>query len=520
MKILPNNLQKSGILLLFFFAVIHWSYAQNCSVNAGIPETICENIGTFNLSGSTAGLVQSGPTWSQVGGPSVIITDPSDVTTSITGLVGGNTYTFRLTAVCTDGSTQFQDVDITVQPITAADAGINIESCPDNTGSISTDANTPLNAGESGQWSIVGANNAGVTINAPNDPNTTLTLAESNAGTTTLQWTITGPDYAPGQFCESSDTITVTNYGGESSIDAGPDQNLDNCYTVSQSTSLAASFGGANINGQVGTWSFVSGPNTPTIADVNDNNTNVSDLIEGTYVFRWSVSGPCANGTDTVTINVAQATQDISTASIQDDNIQFCDGTITTVTLIGSLPQFTGETVTWTQTNGPTSGINILTPNSSTTQITGLDGSSTYEFTYTIQNGATLCDDSATATIQYSTNPVSIIANGGNDLVAACGATSVDIPFTTTGNGTNTFSIISGPSGSTLVDPGTFTNTGSSPVNINFDVEGTYTVLFRRALNGSIQTGCNVATDAINVTVSLAPTAANAGTNQTLNNTC
>lgn len=504
---------------MFFLLMIslQTGYAQNCSVNAGITETICENDGTFTLSGSSAGLIQSGPTWSQVGGPSVIINDPSNLNTGISGLVGGNTYTFRLTAVCTDGTTQFQDVDITVQPITISNAGTNIASCPDNTGTITTNANTPLNAGETGQWSIVGSNNAGVTINTPTSPTTSLTLAETSAGVTTLQWTITGPDYAPGQFCESSSTITVTNYGGETVVDAGPDQNLDNCYTVTQSTNMAASFGGNNINGQVGTWSFVSGPNTPTIADVNSNNTGISNLIEGTYTFRWTVGGPCVNGVDTVTVTVDAATQDISTASIQNDNIRFCDASITTVTLVGSVPQFTGETVTWTQTSGPTTGINILNPNSSTTQISGLDGSSTYEFTYTIQNATTLCDDSATATIRYSTNPVSITANGGSDIIAACGATSVDIPFVTAGNGTNTYSIINGPATSTLVDASTFTNTGSSPLNINFDVEGTYTILFRRALSGTIQTGCNVATDAINVTVALTPTASNAGTDQTLN---
>ncbi|WP_420321297.1 gliding motility-associated C-terminal domain-containing protein [Flagellimonas sp.] len=514
---LVTRLKKSTFLLsfLFFLGLSQITQAQNCSINAGIPETVCENIGTFNLSGSAGGLVQSGPTWSQVGGPSVIIDDPSNLATGITGLIGGNTYTFRLTAVCSDGSTQFQDVNITVQPITVADAGNDIASCPDNSGAAVTTANTPLNGGETGLWSIVGNNDAGVTINSPSSPTTSLTLAEANAGVTTLQWTITGPDYAPGQFCESSSTITVTNYGGVSVIDAGADQNLDNCYTVTQSTAMAASFGGNNINGQQGTWSFVSGPNVPTIADVNDNNSNISNLIEGSYVFRWSVSGPCATGEDTVTINVAAATQDISTASIQDDNIRFCDATITTVTLEGSLPQFTGETVTWTQTSGP-GGVSILNPNSPTTQITGLDGSSTYNFTYTIENSTTLCNDSATATVQYSTNPVSITANGGSDIVAACGITSVDIPFSTTGNGTNTYSIINGPSGSTLVNPGTFTNAGATPLNIDFDVEGTYTILFRRALSGSIQTGCDVATDAINVTVALTPTASNAGTNQTL----
>ncbi|MEM9648634.1 MAG: hypothetical protein AAF969_09140, partial [Bacteroidota bacterium] len=518
MNLLLTSLRKKNIFPFLFFVLLalQSTYAQNCSVNAGIPETVCENVTTYTLSGSSSGLVQTGPTWSQVGGPSVIIVDPANLNTQVNGLVGGNTYTFRLSGVCTDGTPLFQDVDITVQPITTSNAGIDIASCPNNTGSISTNANTPLNAGESGLWSIVGSNNAGVIINSPTSPTTTLTLPETSAGTTTLQWTITGPEYVPGQSCESSSTISVTNYGGQAVVSAGSNQSLDNCYSVTQSTNMSASFGGNNINGQVGTWSFVSGPNTPTIANVNSNNTGISNLIQGIYTFRWSVEGPCVTGEDTMTITVAEATQDITAASIQDDNIRFCDAGITTVTLVGSVPLFTDETATWTQVSGPVAGVNILTPNSSTTQITGLDGSSTYQFAYTIENSTTLCSDVATATVRYSTNPISITANGGNDLAATCGVTSVDIPFATTGNGTNTYSIINGPSGSTLVDSATFTNTGGTPLNIDFDVEGTYTILFRRSLSGSIQTGCDVATDAINVTVALSPTAANAGTDQTL----
>ncbi|MEM9868409.1 MAG: hypothetical protein AAF765_12015, partial [Bacteroidota bacterium] len=270
MNILDANLIKRRFFVFSFLSILGISvgFGQNCSVNAGVAETICENVVGFSLSGSTAGLIQSGPTWSQVGGPSVLINDPSDVNTTVTGFVGGNDYTFRLSASCTDGSTQFQDVVITVQPITVADAGSNIESCPDSSGSIVTNANTPLNAGETGTWSIVGSNNAGVSIVNDSSPTTSLNLADNSAGTTTLQWTIRGPDYAPGLFCESSATITVTNTGGVSVVDAGPDQTLDNCYTVSQSTNLNATFGGNGINGQIGTWSFVSGPNTPTIANV------------------------------------------------------------------------------------------------------------------------------------------------------------------------------------------------------------------------------------------------------------
>ncbi|MDT0539394.1 PKD domain-containing protein [Croceitalea sp. P059] len=499
------------ITLITGFNSIH---AQNCSVNAGINETICVNDGGFTLSGSSSGLIQNGPIWSQVAGPSVIIDDPNNPNSSITGLIGGNIYTFRLSADCTDGTTQFQDVDITVEPITIADAGSDLASCPDNTGAISITGNSPINAGENGVWSVDGANNAGVTINSPTTATTTLDLADTSAGTTTLVWTITGPEYSPGQSCESSDTITITNYGGELPVDAGGDQSLDNCYTVTQSTNLNASFGGNNINGQQGTWSFVSGPSTPSFSNANSNNSNVSNLIEGTYVLRWTVTGPCASGQDTMTITVDEATQDISTANVQENNIRFCDSGITTTTLIGSQPQFSGETVEWTQTSGPAAS--ILDDINSTTQISGLSSPNTYTFVYTITNATTGCDDSETVTIQYSVDPITISANGGADINATCGQTQVDIPFSTSGDGTNTYAIISGPSSSSLVDPNDFNNTGSSPLTIDFDVEGSYTVLLRKAVSGSVQTGCDVATDAINVNISLTPTGANAGTGQTL----
>jgi len=54
------------------------------------------------LIGQKAGLFEgSGATiWSQVEGPSVIITNLSLLTTTVTGITGGNTYKFRLTTVC------------------------------------------------------------------------------------------------------------------------------------------------------------------------------------------------------------------------------------------------------------------------------------------------------------------------------------------------------------------------------------------------------------------------------------
>ncbi len=511
-----SKIGKAGhiAIILFLMCFSIQIYAQNCTLNAGINQTFCGNATTFELSGSATGLLVDPPTWSQIGGPSAIIEEPTNLNSQVSGLIGGNDYTFRLSATCSDGSSQFQDVTITVAPITMADAGLDLASCPDSSGSLIVNANNPSNVGEVGEWTIEGSNDAGVTVNFPNSPSTTISLADTNAGTTTLRWTIRGPDYAPGEFCESFSEIIITNYGGEALVDAGADQNLDQCYTVSQSTSLDASFGGNDINGQQGTWSLVSGPNTPVFGNANHNESNISDLIEGTYVLRWSVTGPCVNGSDTTTITVATPTQDITEATVVQRSIRYCDPTITTATLEGGVPEFAGETVSWVQTSGP-SGAVILDDDNSTTQVTGLNGSSTYRFLYTITNNNTGCDDTAEVIVRYTNTTISIVANGGDDILAECGVTEVSIPFTTTGNGGNSYSIISGPAGSTVVDAGTFQN-ANSPLNIDFDLEGTYTVLLRKSVSGAVQTGCSEATDAINVTISLNPTPANAGTGQTL----
>ncbi len=510
-----HKITKKHLVLIGLLFIITQINAQNCTVNAGLNQTICQN-DSLVLDGSSSGSVQSGPVWSQVGGPSVVITDPANPNTTITGFSGGNTYVFRYSATCTIGGDVFQDVSITVEPITIANAGSDIASCPDSSGSIIISGNNPANPGETGVWSVVGGNGAGVNINFPTSATTPITLSASSAGTSTLRWTITGPDYAPGQNCESFDEIIVTNFGGVEPVDAGSDQTLSNCYTATQSTSLSGTFGGNNINGQQGTWTFVSGPNTPAIANVNDNTTLVLGLVEGMYTFRWDVSGPCANGSDTVNITVPAATQDVSNATIQDDNQRFCDASVTQTTLVGSDPDFTNETVLWEQIDG-NPPVTIVDPTNPTTQVTGLTAPNSYQFRYTITNNITGCTSSDTGRVRYNTNPVSITVNSGADIVGACGDTSVDIPFTFTGGNQTQYSIINGPADSAIGFPTSFQNAGGNSVTISsFDAPGTYTISFRRRSTGQVLSSCDEATDDIRVTISLLPTGANAGTSQNL----
>ncbi|UZO80372.1 gliding motility-associated C-terminal domain-containing protein [Aquimarina sp. ERC-38] len=513
-------LKKNKPILSFALIAIYIltslaAYSQSCTINAGLDQIICGN-DRMQLQGVSPDTYADGPTWSQVSGPSVIISDPNIDDPEITGFVAGNTYTFRYAATCFNGDTPFQEVSIRVEPVTQASAGADIASCPDNTGAIVISGNSPANSGETGLWTIEGANNAGVTINLPNSASTPITLADNVAGTTRLRWTIRGANFAPGRFCSSFDELIITNYGGQNPIEAGNNQTLSNCYTVSQNTRLNGSFGGNNLNGQQGTWIFVSGPSNPTISNINNARTPVSNLIEGTYTLRWEVVGPCAMGLDTVTITVPEATQDVTPAFIENDNVRFCDAGATEVTLVGSTPDFTNETVQWTQIAGPAA--TIESPTNSTTRITGLSNPNSYQFQYTITNNITGCTTSDTGRVRYDVNTIFINVNNGNNIVTTCGETSASIPFTFTGGNQTQFRIVSGPDDSALSFPTNYQTISGNSVTVNsFDAPGTYRINFRRRRTGDQLTSCDEANDAINVTISAVPSGANGGSDQFLN---
>jgi len=486
------SLRLVSVSIIFIF-ILEYSKAQNCTVNAGIPETICDNQ-AMQLNGNSDGLFTTTASWSQTGGPSANIITPSNLMSTVTGYLSGEVYTFRISATCQDGISVYDEVTITVNPVTEANAGTDQQSCP-GMAVITLSGNNP-GINETGEWTIQsnGGNVGGLTVA---DPSSTLNLPASDAGNSTLRWSITHSN-----GCSSFDDVIITNYGGVLPVSAGADQILSNCYTTTQSTSLSGSFAGNGAGGQQGTWTLVSGPSYPTIANANDWNTNVSNLAEGVYVFRWEVTGSCASGSDEVTITVPGATQGVTSAD--SPNLRFCYGA-TTAVLEGSIPQYANEEGSWTQTGGPAAI--ITNSNNATTSVTGLDGSSTYLFSYTITNTVTGCSTSDNNVyIRFTQAPTIDV---GSDQVLVCGINSVTISPSVTG-GTNTrYKIISGP----FTQPA-WTGDNSANVTITgLNQEGTYTIQFERYSVGS---GCSSAFDNMNVTIADAPTPSNAGTDQNL----
>lgn len=486
-----------------FLLTFQQAKAQNCSVNAGVDELICKNQ-PFILKGETNGLFAPGGNaiWSQIAGPSVSlgnqVVSGGSIRVNVNGSTQGQTYEFRITARCADGSQVSQEVIFTTLPSTVANAGPNIpQLCA---GNVIMAANAPITPMETGSWRRVSGPN--VTIVNPSSPTTTVVIPEGTTGMTVLQWTIMNTN-----GCSTSSTVAFTSTGVAGTVSAGPDQNLSACYNLTQNTNLQGSYAGDGSFGQSGTWTFLSGPNTPVIGNVNSNNTSVSGLIEGTYTFRWTVSGPCANGSDEVSIVVPAARQAIT--SVGSATRVICDNTTSTV-FSANPPSLTNETGLWTVVSGAGT---IVSPNSPTTSITGLTPGSSSTFRYTITNNITGCVSAGNYTVRYSTPPTISFANLSTFLPFP--QTTVSLPFTFTGGTVTTWQLISGPTGSTLAPMGT-----TAPVAIgnstSLDLEGldqfgTYRFRLVRNAPGGLG-GCPAAFADAFVVASVAPTPSNPGT--------
>jgi len=477
-----------GIAMLF--SINQFINAQNCTVNAGITVEICENQ-SVHLNGNADGLFSSNATWTQIGGPAVVINNPSDLNSPLTGYNANESYTFRISATCLDGQNIFDDVIVSIKPVTIANAGPDQESCP---GTISLAANAP-SASEVGYWAIMD-NPGNIKILAPLTPNSSIELPDTSAGISIFRWNLENSN-----GCYSYDDVVITNLGGENIVSAGIDQNLSNCYTSLQTTNLAGSYGGDGYNGQEGTWTLVSGPSYPLFDDLNANKSGISNLTEGSYIFKWEVSGTCASGNDLLTIVVPPATQNVTTALA--DDVQFCNS-VTDAFLTGSLPNHSNEQSIWTQTAGPAA--TIVSQNASSTSVTGLDGTSTYSFSYKILNTSTGCysiDDQ----VQISFSNAAPSINAGPDLILDCDQSQASFSPIQSGGLHSNYQIIFGPVTTGIID---FDGTSTL---INFPEEGNYIVNFGRVADG---VGCNSAFDAVNIDVSFSPTQSNAGTDQIL----
>ena len=123
---------------------------------------------------------------------------------------------------------------------------------------------------ETGEWSLISGNATFLDVNDPNSVVTNLSVGEN-----VLQWEVTADCVEE----SSSDLISIYVYE-ESISDAGSNQEVCQNFTFLNATSVNLS--------ETGSWNVVLG--SGNFEDINDPNTEISNLQIGENTFSWTVT--------------------------------------------------------------------------------------------------------------------------------------------------------------------------------------------------------------------------------------
>lgn len=190
------------------------------------------------------------------------------------------------------------------------------------------------------------------------DHNNTIIGSYTEGGLNIYQWMLQYSRPAP-----TTNLSPTANAGANKSI-VVPNSSVTLNATANDLDSYTLTYG----------WTQVSGPNTGTIASPNSTSTTVSGLIEGTYVFRFSVSDGNTTTTSDVTVTVLPSG---SLARIEAEQYDNQNHTTTYNAASASNGQYIAykDQYAWTEytinTNGGSYdfGFNVQSPYAKTLQI-------------------------------------------------------------------------------------------------------------------------------------------------------
>jgi gliding motility-associated-like protein len=476
--------------------------------NAGpdITLTLPTNAVTLNGSGSDPDGTISSYTWAKVSGPTVTLGATNAASLSLTNLLQG-TYVFSLTVKDNLGSTSTDQVTVTVNaaatnqnPVANAgpDKTINL---PTNTTNLTGSGSDPDGTITAYLWEKV----TGPSVTMTNTNSATLSLSALLAGSYTFRLTVTDNKGA-----KASDDINVIVVAANQS----PVANAGGDITITlptNSTNINGS--GSDPDGSIATyaWTQQAGPSSATLANTSSATLSVSNLLEGTYTFRLTVTddkGSTALDDVNVIVKPAAVNSPPVANAGPDKNINLptnsttlagtgsdADGTITKY----QWDKISGPSVTMTNATSPTLILNNL-----------LEGSYVFQLTVTDNQGATSSDQATVTVVNVNQSPV---VNAGSDI-------TITLPTNTS----NITATASDPDGSIATYAWTQTDGPASAIITNGNLptvtvsgllEGTY--IFRITVTDNQGSS---AFDEINIIVNAAPVnippVANAGPDKTI----
>lgn len=459
-------------------------YATPSTASTGANQSIC-NYTTPTLNGVNPAIGVG--KWSQIAGPNTVtITNTALPNSTLLGTMVG-TYTFRWTVSNGSCPNSTADVDITINDLPSiAIAGTDQNLCNVVTTNLAGIAATT----GVGTWSKVSGPNNPVFVNANLANTATNGLIP---GAYVFDWTVAnGP-------CTSSDQVQVTIADLPTIANAGSDQII--CGTND------ATMGGNIPTVGVGTWTRISGPNTPTITSPNSGTSTITGLINGTYVYRWTITNsPCSSSSDDVQLQVSTSNVTTSDAGLDQTGLSMCG--LTSTTLAANNP--TVGTGVWSIVSG--TGGSFGNTASRTSTFTGNAGE-TYVLRWSITSVACVSTDDVTIT--FPKNPT--VSNAGLDQtgLSMCGLTSTVLEGNTPTVGSGLWTIVSGIGGSFLdaTDPTTtFSGTASTTYSLKWTIsnspctssESLVTIFFKEiptapTIGTITQPTCSVATGQVNL---------------------
>lgn len=274
--------------------------------------------------------------WTKQSGPATgTITSPTTNNTSFTNLVEG-VYVFRLTATDNQGGTGYDEITINV----VLPAAPTSNAGPDQ---IITLPSTATLAGSGTGTGITYHWTGSATFSNANIAAPTATFATS--GTFTLTLTITD------SFARTAvDSVIITVNPQPSNILPNVNITTGNSVTLTlptNSKAITATTGDPDGSIVSRAWTKQSGPNTFTITTPNTANTSITNLVQGTYVFRLTATdNDGGTAFDEITIDVVLPAAPTSNAG-SDNTIVFPANAGLTGAGTG-----TGITYHWTSNNG------------------------------------------------------------------------------------------------------------------------------------------------------------------------
>ncbi|MFN5628666.1 MAG: gliding motility-associated C-terminal domain-containing protein, partial [Bacteroidota bacterium] len=319
-----------------------------------------------------------------------------------------------------------------------------------------------------GNWTLV-SGDSGANILNPSDSVTT--VDSLSPGIYFFQWKVSN-----GSCNADSQTVRVENFANPIALVPNNVNVCGNTYVLEGNDPLQIQ------STATGIWSFVSGPSIPQFANSNLYNSQLSNLIPGTYILQWKVSnGNCSS--DSVQLNLTVNTGIQAQAGI---NQSLCG--LTTTSLFANDVSSSLSVASWSQLSGPNvATFSSLTSNNPT--LTSLIAG-TYNFQWKIETPGCPAD-SDVVVVQIFANPSNFPSSAAKTICGSQTTISLINPSTIQSSATGLWSQISGPNNAA------FSSTTNFSTNISNLIAGNY------IFNYTISNGnCNPSSKTFSLSVS------------------